>query len=368
MRIGLVVPGFSSEATDWCIPALRHLVDKLAETDDVRVFAVRYPYRVDRYRIGRAEVTAVGGGQRRGAATAQVWRDTLAAVVAEHRRRSFDVLHAFWATESGLLAALGGRALRRPTVVSLAGGELVGLADIAYGDQLSRAQRLKVRMSLWLANLVTAGSNSLVELARRHAPRARIVKAPLGVDTRLFEAAHDWPEPPRVVHVGALTPIKDQATLLCAFAVLCERVAGATLDIVGDGPLRADLEHLAQRLGIAERVRFAGELAHDALPPVYHASRVFAISSRHEAQGMVALEAAACGRPVVGTRVGVVPEIGQTVAVADANGLAEALAQVCTDAEHATRAGCAARRVVETEFALDTSLARFQAVYRDLSG
>ena len=48
MRVGLVVPGFSAHADDWCIPALRHLARALATQDDVRVIAVRYPYRASR--------------------------------------------------------------------------------------------------------------------------------------------------------------------------------------------------------------------------------------------------------------------------------------------------------------------------------
>src|SRR5919199_5505331 len=87
VRIGLVLPGFSAEPGDWCIPALRHLVDRLAEQDDVRVISLRYPYRRARYGIGRAEVIALGGGQRRGLASLEVLRQGFRTLVAEHRRR-----------------------------------------------------------------------------------------------------------------------------------------------------------------------------------------------------------------------------------------------------------------------------------------
>src|SRR5579859_7548160 len=145
MRVGLVVPGFSADAQDWCIPALRHLARALAVQDDVRVIAIRYPYRAARYRIEGSDVIAAGGAERRGAAALGVWRRTLEILRAEHRRRPFDVLHAFWATESGLLTAVAGKLLSVPTVVSLAGGELVALPDIGYGDQRSAWERLKVR-------------------------------------------------------------------------------------------------------------------------------------------------------------------------------------------------------------------------------
>src|ERR1700682_1934751 len=101
MRVGMVVPGFSANADDWCIPALRHLARALATHDDLRVIAVRYPYRASRYNVEGADVIAVGGAERRGAATLGVWGRTLNVLRSEHRRRAFDVLHGFWATESG---------------------------------------------------------------------------------------------------------------------------------------------------------------------------------------------------------------------------------------------------------------------------
>jgi glycosyltransferase involved in cell wall biosynthesis len=373
VRIGLVVPGFSATPSDWCIPALRHFIDRLSESDDVRVVTLRYPYRAARYTIGRAEVVALGGAQRRGLASVRVWQRGLGAVLGEHRRRPFDVLHAFWATESGLLAALAGRVLGRPSLVSLAGGELVGLREIGYGDQLARAQRLKVSASLRLASGVTAGSRYQLGLAQRRVPRARrrrLEQAPLGVDLRLFRPAEGAAGAPRLVHVGALTGVKDQAMLLRGFAELRRRLPSATLDVVGGGPLRSDLERLAEQLGVADKVAWRGETPHDALPPTYAGGTVFVLSSRHEAQGMVALEAAACCRPVVGTRVGVLPELepeaGRTVAVGDASALAEALAEVCTDEAHSRRLGAAARRLVEADFGLDACVERFRGIYARL--
>src|SRR5712691_5052833 len=72
MRVGLVVPGFSADADDWCIPALRHLARTLARTDDVRVVAVRYPYRAARYSVEGASVIAIGGAEARGGAALEV--------------------------------------------------------------------------------------------------------------------------------------------------------------------------------------------------------------------------------------------------------------------------------------------------------
>ena len=366
MNVGLVVPGFSADQADWCIPALRHLTRSLASTDNVRVIAVRYPYHAARYTVDDVEVIALGGAVRRGRQALSVWRTALDVLRNEHRRRPFDVLHAFWATESGMLAALAGRMLRVPTLVSLAGGELVALPAIGYGDQRSAWERLKVATSLRLAAAVSAGSCQLAERARRHSRAKPVHRLPLGVDLDLFKpGAASGRGVPRLVHVGTLTGVKDQATLLRAFAHLRRHSPAATLDIVGDGPLRAHLERLASDLGVSGAVRLHGAVDHAALPPIYRSATAFVLSSRHEAQGMVAIEAAACGVPLVGTRVGVMPELTSAVAPVGADEtLSARVAAVLADPDpHARTALDRAR----TEFGLDRSAARFRELYASLS-
>jgi glycosyltransferase involved in cell wall biosynthesis len=366
MRVGLVVPGFSADADDWCIPALRHLARGLAASgDDLRVVAVRYPYRAGRYVIDGVEVMAVGGAVRRRRGTLTVWQRTLQAIGAEHRRRKFDVLHAFWATESGLLTAIAGRVLRIPTLVSLAGGELVGLPEIGYGDQLFAWERLKVRASLRLASAVSAGSHYLLKLAERHVARHRLHRAPLGVDLELFTPGTLETAGGRLVQVGTLTGVKDQATLLHAFRLVRQQSDSATLDIVGDGPLRAGLERLAAELGIARSVSLRGNLDHAALPSVYHTGDAFVVSSRHEAQSMVAAEAAACGMPIVGTNVGIIPELAAPKRVVPV-GAADALAAAMLAALDHPRTAPTAESVQAT-FGLEPCTARFRALYTRLT-
>ena len=352
MRIGLVVPGFSANAEDWCIPALRHLARALSVADDVRVVAVRYPYRPGRYSVEGADVLAVGGADRRGVAAFEVWRRTLDVLRAEHRRRPFDVLHAFWATESGLLTAIAGRLLRIPTLVSLAGGELVSLPAIGYGDQRVAWERLKVATTLRLATAVTAGSLQLRGLAEKHTRKDRLHCAPLGVPLDMFRPCVTHVDESRFLHVGTLTPVKDHVTLLRAFASL---PVGGHLDIVGDGPLRASLELLAKHLGIATAVTFHGDVDHAALPDVYPLAATFVVSSLHEAQSMVALEAAACGLRVAGTCVGVIPELTDAVAP---TGDARALATAMTSCPENRAPG-----ISRTKFGLDGCAQRFRDLY-----
>lgn len=376
MRVGMIVPGFSANEQDWCIPALRHLVRRLASINDVRVFALRYPSPATRYALFGAEVTALGGGDARGRGSAGLWRRTATTLAAEHRRRPFDVLHAFWAGEPGFLAALAGRLLGVPSVVSLAGGELARLRDIGYGGGLRRLERTKTRLALGLAHIVTAGSELALASAQlwlRSHPACHLRRIPLGVDLAMF-APRSSPAaggPLRILHVASLSPVKDQATLLTAMGMLRRRGCPFMLQIAGSGPLESALRSLADELGVADVVTWRGEIGHDRLPGEYQRAQLFVLSSRHEAQGMAALEAAACGMPVVGTQVGVLPELapdGARIApVGDAGALADQIVELTREDAARVRAGTAAREHAVGEFGLERCVSRFAEVYAEVA-
>ena len=363
MKIGLVLPGFSADERDWCIPALLDFVRQLAACHTVRVFALEYPYRRDVYFVDGAIVHSMNGRNRGMRYAPRLWLDTLAAIRAEHRRAPFDLLHAFWANEPAAIAVLAGRALRVPVIVSIAGGELIGLRDIHYGGQLRWIERTMVRWTLRTADRVTVGSRYLRQIAARW--RADACLAPLGVNARLFLPGRRESKPPiRILNVGSLVPVKGQRQLLRAFAQLAP--CDACLEIIGAGALEKELREQVHALRIADRVAMPGAVSHDALAQKYRAADLFVQSSRHEAEGMAVLEAAACGAPVVGTPVGIAPELadsGGAVAARgfDANDLASAMA-AGLDAH--TRLGCRAREIVEQDFALEATWRKWTELYQ----
>jgi glycosyltransferase involved in cell wall biosynthesis len=374
-RIGIVTPGFSASESDWCIPALLDLVRTLAREDDVRVFPLRYPHTRAPYTVFGARVSPLGAAQRRGLWRVPLYLRALSTLSAEAAARPFDVLHALWADEPGALAVLAGRQLNVPVVVSILGGELCHLPDIGYGGQRGLVDRRLTASALHLAQRVTVGSRGFREreLLRRPTLQWRVL--PLGVDTTRFSPGPPAPSAPplrgnpRLLQVASLLPVKDQATLLRAFALLVRRMPSAHLSIAGDGPLRDRLSAQALELGIAERVSFLGAVPHDELPDLYRQADVFVLSSRFESQGMAVLEAAASGCPTVGTAVGVVPELeggARVVAPANAEALAAALVEVLGDEETRRRMGGAALRIAREKFSLETTVAGFRALYDEL--
>jgi glycosyltransferase involved in cell wall biosynthesis len=385
VRVGLVAPGFSASEEDWCIPALLDLVRTLAGEDDVTVFSLRYPHTRERYRVYGAEVHPFGGAQRRGPARLPLLLRAVVRIFRENRKRRFDVLHALWAHEPGFVAALAGRLTRTPVLVSVLGGELVDIPEIDYGGQRSSINRWLIRQALRSAARVTVGSELLERIAGRHVASGKLVRWPLGVDrSRFFARASETPwggeggqggegisgekrdGGPIVLHVASLSPVKDQATLLRAFAIVAERLPAARLHVVGDGESRRGLERLADEPGIAGRVEWHGAVGHERLADLYRRADLFVLSSLFESQAMVVLEAAACGCPAIGTAVGVLPELGgPTVRPGNVEGLGELMLSVLQDPGERA-AIVAAQRDALPAFGLDRTAGDLRRAYRSL--
>lgn len=367
MRIGLLLPGFSAGADDWAIPVQQHLVRTLAQTDDVRVLALRYPHGQQTYTLDDAQITSLGAGQVRGWKRLKLWRDALMTLRQMHRERPFDALHATWADETGLIAVWAGRMLGVPSVVSVVGGELARLDDIGYGLQRGVFSRWIVGQALRANRVICATryTRQMIVRAGYTVPEARLCLIPLGVDADLFCPSSTPREADLLLHVGSLVPVKDQATLLKAVASLPD----VRLDIIGTGREEMALRKLAGALEIERRVRFLGAVAHLELPNYYRRAALHVLSSRHEGQALVTLEAAACATPTVGTAVGILaddPALGVSVPVGDHTALAAAVSDLLRDSAHRETLGAAARAAVTERYTIHHTAEALKAVYARL--
>jgi glycosyltransferase involved in cell wall biosynthesis len=297
----------------------------------------------------------------------------VATVRRLHRVRRLDLIHGLWVDEAGAVATAAGRLLGLPAMASILGGELAAIPEAGYGAALGRGGRWTTRFTLASADLVTVGSAAAFREVALRIPGTPLRLAPLGVDLDHFRPApadESRAAPLTVLFAGALTPVKDPVTAIRAFA----RSPDETLimDVVGDGPLRPGLERLCARLGLVDRVRFLGNVPRGDLAARYQAAATLLVTSHHEAQCMVAVEAAACGTPIVGTRVGVLPELERggaalTASVGDVTGVADILARVATDRPLRSAMGASAAAHARHAWALDRSIARFETAWRDLA-
>lgn len=236
--------------------------------------------------IERAVLSSRGGGKLRHA------RLAVDAVRAARRFRP-DVVYAHFLFPAGLSGLLAARAARAPLVVTAHGQDVANLTRYPFvrppSRRVVRAAAAVIAVSEWL--------RSELEHALP-AARGKTSVIDCGVDLERFRPLERAPGPaPSFVCVGSLIERKNVVRLADAFAQLGE----GTLTFVGDGPLRAQLEGRAG-------VTVTGYVPHDAVPGYLAAADVLCQPSLVEPFGQAALEALACARTVVATRVGGPPE------------------------------------------------------------
>ena len=249
------------------------------------------------------------------------------------RRRRFDVLLGSWAYPDGVATVALGRALGLPVVVKVHGSDLDLLAQRpALRWQLARALPRAARVVTVSRGLAQAAESLGVD-------PSRIDVVANGVDGGLFRVrdraearaalGHGGDIRRWILYVGRLRTDKGVLDLAAAFAKVAAADPLAALVVVGEGPERTALESALAPLG--DRARLIGAVPLADVPLWMSAADLVTLPSHHEGSPNVLLEALACGRRVIATRVGGIPdivhrtELGVLVPVGDVTALAAAL-------------------------------------------
>ncbi|HWO22023.1 MAG TPA: glycosyltransferase family 4 protein [Kofleriaceae bacterium] len=260
------------------------------------------------------------------------WGPLYAASIAPallRHRGQVDVVLGSWAYPDGFAAVIAAQMLQVPCVVKLHGSDINVIAKLPGPRRLTQ-------WALPRAARVVAVSRALAdEVALLGVPRERVAIVMNGVDAELFHPADraaaraelGLPDGPLALYVGNLKPEKGVLDLLRAWA----SVPRGTLAVVGGGPAQAALEEAAAPFG--DRVRLLGPQPLPRIPRWMAACDVLVLPSHAEGTPNVILEALACGRRVVSTAVGGVPdlltrpELGALVPARDPDALGAALAR-----------------------------------------
>jgi sugar transferase (PEP-CTERM/EpsH1 system associated) len=216
-------------------------------------------------------------------------------------------------------------------------------------------------------------------------PQRKVVQIYNGVDQSRFAAAANPasahlpagflpPDGVLIGTVGRLARVKDQRTLLAAFARVNERLPAMRdrlrLVLVGDGPLFDELAGQARSLGIEQQLWMAGD--REEVPALLAMMQVFVLPSLAEGISNTILEAMASALPVVATSTGGNPELvkdgdnGYLVPVADADALAARLQQLLEDPDGGRRMGLRGRQRIEREFNWDRTVDRYLSIYDEV--
>jgi glycosyltransferase involved in cell wall biosynthesis len=273
---------------------------------DLGVFVRRLAEELEArgHEVERAVLDTRSGGKSR---YLSLGRRTVEAA----RRFRPDVVYAHFLVPTGLIALAG----RAPLVVTAHGRDVRNIGSIPGARAATRAVVRRAAAVIAVSDYLRRELEAKVPEARG---KTEVVSSGVDLDRFRVEPAPDG-EALRFLCLGALTERKNVVRLARAFA----RLGEGTLTFVGDGPLRSELEGLP-------RIELAGALPYDEVPARIAAARVVCQPSLIEPFGQALLEAMACGRPVVATRIGgppefVPPEAGVLVDPADEQALALAL-------------------------------------------
>jgi rhamnosyl/mannosyltransferase len=294
------------------------------------------------------------------------------AMINAIRRERADIVHLHLPNPAAAIACL----LARPAGAIV----ITWHSDIVRQRRLLRLYQPLERILLKRSSAIVATSPAYIAsspVLREQADRCHLI--PYGIDAGQFdddrvdkslvEKLRQRFGPRMILAVGRLVYYKGMKFLIQAMSQV-----DAKLVIVGEGPLRAELEREAANNGTSGRVIFLGKIEGN-LTSYYHASDVFALPSceRSEAFGLVQLEAMACGRPVVNTQIDSgVPYVsldgvtGFTVQPRNSDAIAAALNQLLDDPELRKRIGRAARDRVINEFGIRKMAARTLDLYRSV--
>jgi glycosyltransferase involved in cell wall biosynthesis len=222
------------------------------------------------------------------------------------REEDFDLIDAHFVYPDGAAAIFLGAWLGKPVTVTARG------TDINEFPQY-RVPRAWIRWVLSHADALITVSTALRDaMLKLGAAPERISVLRNGVDLSLFSPAGREAaraelnlRSPTLLSVGHLIPDKGHHFVIEALA----RLPGVQLVIVGEGPMRSDLQAMAKRLGVAERIIWRGTLPQQQLARHYAAADATVLASRLEGMPNVLLESIACGSPVIATNVGGAGEV-----------------------------------------------------------
>lgn len=250
--------------------------------------------------------------------------------------------------------------------------------DVNSGKASSRALWL-MKKTLANSSVVLANSSYTAGLLRGYIPQEKIKVLFPAIDAARYVAPAPVPEGfsgKRVIlSVGRLVESKGHDTVICSLPAVLEKFPDAALCIAGAGPQEQALKDLARELKVQDKVIFAGHVPDEKLAGYYQHCAVFVLASRElpgrgdiEGFGMVFLEAGACGKAVVGTRCGGIPEAvldGVTGILAgqqDAQGIAFALVKILGDAQLRQLLGENGKKRVARELSIEAFGNRLRSI------
>ena len=298
-----------------------------------------------------------------------------AAIYQKIRKGNYDIVHTH-ISKAGILGRLAAKCAGVPVILHTYHGRAEELCEGSFRSRILLAcERMAARITDAMVAVSKDTARFALEAGIGRAPQYQVIHNGINVGHfRDFVIGGELPvelKGKRLVGaIGSLTGEKGIDVLLRAWPRVLDEYPDLHLCILGDGPLRACLEHMAREPALQARVYFAGNL--DDVRPWLGSFEILLLPSRREGLPTVVLEAMAMGRPVVASGIGGVPEVviagrtGALVPPENPAALAAAVGELLQDASRRHEWGRAGQERVEKEFGLEMMIRELEQRYETL--
>ncbi len=284
------------------------------------------------------------------------------AAIARELEGSDFAVHAHWATIPTSAAVVIQILSDRPFSITAHAWDIYLTGPDELRDKIQRSSGLVTCTGYnveYLRTLLRADQQTKVNLNYHGIDMGRM---------KLTQRQRQPGEPLEVVAVGRLVEQKGFPFLIEAVGMAAQAGQQVNVTLVGDGPMQAELEALAERHGVRERIRFAGRVAHAqtiaamCAADVLIAPSVIAKNGDRDGIPNVTLEAMACGLPIIGTAVSGIPEVvitgrtGHLVPPENAQAIAAAIAALYQDPVKCREMGANSRALIEQRFMIENNV------------
>ncbi|MGM7702940.1 glycosyltransferase [Pseudalkalibacillus sp. Hm43] len=283
-----------------------------------------------------------------------------------------DLLHAHYVSSYGLI---GSRVNFKPFVVSVWG------SDIYDFPRRNLINRNVIRYVLKQADVICATSNALMNETLNYVQDKPLVITPFGVDTTRFSPKDHHNENRKTVTVGIVKGMEEKygiEYLIKAFRYLknqltVEEFSNLHLKIVGDGPSLEYYKRLAKKYRLENTITFTGKVPHDQVPQVISDMDIFVVPSLIESFGVAAVEAQACGVPVIASDVGGLPEVvldgktGYIVPPKDPKAIAKKITQLMIDPALRKKMGEQGVQHIKQQYSWNQNAELMRTLYEDIT-
>lgn len=307
-------------------PMLEKLVNRLSEEFEIFVYSQVPPnvdYRTHQFALKYPSRSIKSGKIR--------WLILLYFFFRENRKQKFNLVQAFWGYPSGFIVTILGKLLHISSIINVMGADAASIESIDYGIFHRRIPRLICSWTYRHTSALVCISEFQKKTLEAFGIYRDLRVIPWGVDSSVYAfSVRSVGQILRVIHVGHINPVKDQMTLLKAFALIRKKIP-TTMKWFGLDCMQGSMQKFSSELGIDRDIEFMNMVPYLDMPQYYQEADIMLHTSLSEGQCMALTEAAATGVLMAGTNVGLLWDLGEQCGITVKTGDYESLANQVLD-------------------------------------